>query len=69
MQNRNADMAFWEGVWLWVAEGVDNLRIALEKDRTMDMNNDPVLYSLPNHYIEISRILLEKCALHASNDV
>ena len=35
----------------------------------MDLNNDPVLYSLPNHYIEISRILLEKCALHASNDV
>ncbi|KAK8819805.1 hypothetical protein WA556_002791, partial [Blastocystis sp. ATCC 50177/Nand II] len=40
---------------------VNNLRIALEKDRTMDLNNDPVLYSLPNHYIEISRILLENC--------
>lgn len=42
------------------------MRTALEKDRTMDLNNNPVLYSLPNHYIEISRILLEKCALHAS---
>lgn len=30
----------------------------------MDLNNDPTLYSLPNHYIEISRILLEKCDLN-----
>ena len=30
----------------------------------MDLNNDPTLYSLPNHYIEISRILLEKFDLN-----
>ena len=29
----------------------------------MDLNNDPALFSLPNHYIEVSRILLEKCVI------
>ena len=29
----------------------------------MDLNNDPALFSLPNHYIELSRILLEKCVI------
>ena len=29
----------------------------------MDLNNDPTLFSLPNHYIEVSRNLLEKCVI------
>ena len=39
---------------------IDNLNKALVNDRKDDFLKDPTLYSLPLHYIEISRLLLEK---------
>lgn len=48
------------GISLSLPLELDNLKRALEFDRKVDFVNNPSLYSLPTHYIEISRLLLEK---------
>lgn len=40
---------------------LNHLKEVLEKDRSLDLSNDQSLASLPDHYIEISRLLLENC--------
>lgn len=42
-------------------DALDHLKEVLEKDRSLDLSNDQSLASLPDHYIEISRLLLENC--------
>ncbi|KNB45694.1 DNA replication complex GINS protein [Blastocystis sp. subtype 4] len=39
----------------------DNLRKSLEADRNTDIKSNYSLVELPEHYIEISRLLLESC--------
>ena len=41
---------------------VDNLQRVLENDRKVEIESSPSLSNLPRHYIEISRVLLEKYA-------
>lgn len=48
------------GIIIYLLLELDNLKRALEFDRKVDFVNNPSLYSLPTHYIEISRLLLEK---------
>ena len=40
---------------------VGNLKNVLEKDKEMELSNESRLSDLPEHYIEISRLLLENC--------
>ena len=40
---------------------VGNLKKVLEKDKEMELSNESRLSDLPEHYIEISRLLLENC--------
>ena len=40
---------------------VENLQSTLERDKSISMTDDPTLCPLPDHYIEISRLMLENC--------
>lgn len=48
---------------------LDNLRKAFELDKNTDISSNPSLVNLPDHYIEISRLLLERLLIYNIIDV